>query len=68
MASSLKQWREDQGLSQGELSERSGLDQSVISRLETGQRVATTGNLKRLKSVGVPPEILLLLVEGADKK
>ena len=36
----LKKWRTAAGLSQAELAEKVGTDQSVISRLETGARGA----------------------------
>lgn len=44
----LKQARVKAGLTQFELAERIGCDQSVISRIESGERSVT---LERLKSI-----------------
>lgn len=47
----LKEQREKQGLSINELAERSGLNKSVISRMESGvskEENVTVGTLKKL--------------------
>jgi len=56
----LKQAREQAGLTQIELAERVGCDQSVISRIESGQRALTLDRLKSIaKALGVPLAQLL---------
>ncbi|HLV18438.1 MAG TPA: helix-turn-helix transcriptional regulator [Pseudomonas sp.] len=56
----LKQAREQAGLTQIELAERVGCDQSVISRIESGQRAVTLQRLKHIaKALGVPLAQLL---------
>jgi transcriptional regulator with XRE-family HTH domain len=56
----LKQAREQTGLTQIELAERVGCDQSVISRIESGQRALTLDRLKSIaKALGVPLAQLL---------
>ncbi|MCE0732471.1 helix-turn-helix transcriptional regulator [Halomonas sp. G15] len=44
----LKQLREQSGLTQAQLAERIGCDQSVISRIESGQRAVTLQRLKHI--------------------
>ena len=56
----LKQVREQAGLTQIQLAERIGCDQSVISRIESGQRALTLDRLKSIaKALGVPLAQLL---------
>ena len=47
-AESLRTIREQKGLSQTELADRSGLQPSAISHFETGRRSPSFDNLKRL--------------------
>lgn len=44
----LKEIREERGLSQADLAEKSGLQTSAISHFETGRRSPSFDNLKRL--------------------
>ena len=56
----IKDARRLAGLSQAELGNRVGLDQSGISRIENGSRPVTVGMLKALaKALGVAPGDLL---------
>lgn len=38
----IKEFREQKGMSQEELSKKSGVSRSIISELETGKRIITT--------------------------
>lgn len=44
----LKKLRQDAGLTQGQLAEKSGLSQSFISRLERGETEITSENLRAI--------------------
>lgn len=56
----LKQLREQAGLTQIQLAERIGCDQSVISRIESGQRALTLDRLKSIaKALQIPLAQLL---------
>lgn len=74
----LREWRLAQGLTQGELAERAGLDQSSISAIETGRiqhpridylhRLASTlgiGQTEMLEAAGLPP-VTVTHVAGSD--
>ena len=64
----LKELREVNGWSQAELARRSGVNQSVISRLESGDtRSVSFENLERLaRSVGCDPGYLIVRTEPAS--
>jgi transcriptional regulator with XRE-family HTH domain len=44
----MRQLRQEQGLSQMDLSEKTGMEQAFISRLENGKAEASLGTLDRL--------------------
>lgn len=54
MTSSVRRLRENAGLSQAELAERSGVAQSNISAYESGRRRASEGMLTRLRQAARP--------------
>ena len=59
-AANLRRARAEAGLSQEELSERSGLHSTEISRLERGVREPRLGTIVRLaRGLGLPPADLL---------
>lgn len=59
-AVNLRRARDDAGLSQEELSERSGLHSTEISRLERGVREPRLGTIVRVaRGLGVAPADLL---------
>ena len=59
-ALNLRSARDHAGLSQEELSERSGLHSTEISRLERGVREPRLGTIVRLaRGLGLPPADLL---------
>jgi transcriptional regulator with XRE-family HTH domain len=55
----LREWREHIGLTQRELSERSGVAQDAISELETGKRRPYPRTLAKLgAALAIPPHAL----------
>ena len=59
-AANLRRARDEAGLSQEELSERSGLHSTEISRLERGVREPRLGTIVRLaRGLGLAPADLL---------
>ncbi|MFC2992934.1 helix-turn-helix domain-containing protein [Halomonas tibetensis] len=56
----IRKARKAAGLTQIELAERVGCDQSMISRIEQGKRPVTVDMLKVIaQAVGMPPHALL---------
>jgi len=54
MAAKLKALREQRGLTQEQLSERSGVSRTYLARLETGRQDPTLSTLEKLaKALGV---------------
>jgi transcriptional regulator with XRE-family HTH domain len=52
----LRTWREAQGLSQRELSRRSGIDRGLISRIEADKQLPSLEVLEQLAAVlGIDP-------------
>ena len=60
MGEKIRQARENAGLSQKQLAEALGLDQSAVSNWETGKNEPTLHNLRRMADIlGVDPGSLL---------
>jgi len=56
----LKAWREFRGITQLQLSSRSGVGRDLIAQIETGKKQGGVGKLERLaRALGVPIEALL---------
>jgi transcriptional regulator with XRE-family HTH domain len=57
----LRQWRDQEGLSQEELAERTGITQGMISHIERYFRVPRVDNLKvLLEHTGLPTDAFML--------
>ena len=60
----LTEWRERRGLRVGDLADRSGVDPSLVSRYESGNRKPTPANLVKLAKA-LEIEVDRLLDAGA---
>jgi transcriptional regulator with XRE-family HTH domain len=61
----LRRLRQDAGLSLTEVSRRTGIDKSQLSRLESGQTIPTVERLRQLGEVyGVASWKILQMMEG----
>ena len=59
-ATRLRKCRELLGMSQKQLSEKTGMEQSIISHYEAGRREPSIANLVRIKTaMGIPYDMLL---------
>lgn len=65
----LRQLREKRGWSQNELSRQTGVRQALLSELESGKKLDTTGQaLKRLaRALGVSVDYLVGMYDTADE-
>lgn len=62
IGTAVKQLRKKQGLSQVELAERSGLNQTALSQIENGNRRPNAESLKKLTDYFKVPEIVIYLL------
>jgi len=61
----LKKYRRIAGLTQEQLAQKSGVDATIISRLERGERGASYGNIVRLaRALNLEPEELVAVGVG----
>jgi DNA-binding XRE family transcriptional regulator len=59
-SSNLKRLRENRGLTQADLAKRTGLNPAAISHFETGQRLPSLGNYKKLlEALRIPLDTLM---------
>lgn len=69
MAANLKHWRQVRGLTQPELAEMAGIEQSYLSKLENGRSVASDNVRQRLAdALGVDAETLLKDPSGNGRR
>lgn len=60
LGKNIKKFRHLRGMSQGDICRKTGMDRAYVSRVESGLKNPTIGNLEKIaQALGVKPDELL---------